>query len=241
MATPTLTLWDLPVIPDSDRWESLSPFVMKVDRALKLAKLPYQRRGVAPTQMHKLNPSRQFPVLTIDDEHVPDSTRILRRIEQLAPGSLTGGLQGAQLAEAWLWEEFGDVALYPFPLATRWADDRNWAGTRARAFAFLPPALRPIVAPLIRRRIIHSLLGRDFLRMGLQGLWARMEVTLDDLEKRAPETGFWLGPRPSVADISMFAQLHALRMPFTPWQANEIARRTKLSAWLDRVEAATLG
>jgi glutathione S-transferase len=64
---------------------------------------------------------------------------------------------------------------------------------------------------------------------------------LDHLEARAPERGFWLGDKPTVADLGLFAQLHALRLPETAFRAADVAKRTRLSAWLDRVDAATSG
>lgn len=239
MTTPKLTLYDFPSVPADAAWESFSPFVMKIDRALKLARLPYARKRILPTRIGKLNPSGQLPVLAIDGENVADSTRILQRIEALAPGALTGELRPAQLAEAWLWEEFGDVGLYPYALATRWADDRNWPQTREHFFAKIPAPVRAVVAPIVRRKIVKNLAERDFTRPNLAGCWVRMATVLDQLDARAPKDGFWLGQRPTVADLSLFAHLHALRLPFTPWQAGEVAQRVRLSRWLDRVDAAT--
>jgi glutathione S-transferase len=43
-------------------------------------------------RLKELNPTGQLPVLLVGDEKVPDSTQILHRIEAMAPGSLTGGL-----------------------------------------------------------------------------------------------------------------------------------------------------
>src|SRR4051812_43340487 len=111
---PKLVLCDFRSIgPDDPRWCSFSPFVLEVERALKLAKLPFVHDRVEFSRVSKLNPAGQLPVLLIGDEAVADSTLILQRIEQLAPGSMSAGLEPARLAEAWLWEEFSDTALYP--------------------------------------------------------------------------------------------------------------------------------
>jgi glutathione S-transferase len=234
-----VTLHDFPVSSNVDGWESFSPFVLEVARALKLAKLPYDQRPVNMMKLKELNPLGQLPVVTIGEERVSDSTRILRRIEVMKPGSLTGGLEGRALAEAWLWEEFGDTSLYPYVLATRWADDRGWPVPRERFFGSIPAPLRAIVAPMIRRSTVKKLVERDFLRGGIDACYERMRSVLDLLEERAPDDGFWLGPRASVADLGLFAHLHALRLPLTPWQAEEVSRRVRLSRYLDRVDAAT--
>jgi glutathione S-transferase len=222
-----------------DGWGSFSPFVLEVDRALRLAKLPFERRHISLVKLKELNPLGQLPVLLVGSEKVADSTRILHRIEQLAPGSMTGGLPPAAVAEAWLWEEFADVALYPYVLATRWADDRGWPVPKAAFFSTIPAPVRGLVASMVRRGTIKKLVERDFTRGGLAACYERLAHVLDDLDRRAPETGFWLGPRACAADVGLFAQLHSLRLPLVPFQAEEVKKRMRLTKYLDRVDAAT--
>lgn len=240
MATATsLVLHDFPADTGHDAWESFSPFILEISRALRLAKLPHEKRQVNMMKLKELNPKGQLPVLSIGDENVAESTTILRRIEALAPGSLTAGLDARGQSEAWLWEEFADTALYPYVLTTRWADERGWPVPKRAFFGTLPLPVRAIVAPMVRRKILGALVHRDFLRAGLEACYARMASVLDDLNARAPDDGFWLGSRPSVADLGLFAHLHSMRLPLTDFQAAEIAKRARLSRWLDRVDAAT--
>lgn len=238
---PRLVLHDFPAATGLPGWSSFSPFVLEVDRALKLAKLPFETRQVDMMHLKKLNPLGQLPVLTIGDENVADSTRILHRIEALRPGSMTGGLDARGVGEAWLWEEFGDVALYPYVLTTRWIDDRGWPLPRRAFFGGVPAVIRPMVASMVRRDTIRRVHARDFTRAGLDACYARMNGVLDHLNARAPSEGFWMGPRPSVADLGLFAHLHSLRLPETPWRAEDLAKREALTRWLDRVDAATGG
>jgi len=235
--SPTLVLCDFPADTGDPRWISFSPFVVEVERALRIAKLPFRHKQVPLTQIGKLNPTGQLPVLLVDDEPVADSTLILHRIEQLAPGSMTGGFDARTVAEAWLWEEFADTALYPHVLAVRWADDRGWPVPRKAFFGGLPPIIRDIVAAAVRRKTLKALASRDFTRAGLSACEARLTRVLDHLEARAPESGFWLGEKPTAADIGLFGHLHALRIPHLPWRKAEIERRVRLNRWLDRVEA----
>src|SRR5687768_5356564 len=140
-----LTLCDFPAKTGLEGWSSYSPFVLEVDRALRLAKLPYERHYADMLKLKQLNPLGQLPVLVIDGENVADSTRILHRIEALAPGSMTGDLDARGQAESWLWEEFADTSLYPYVLATRWADDRGWPVPREAFFGALPAPIRVFV------------------------------------------------------------------------------------------------
>ena len=233
MSTPKLVLCEL-----SDTGlagvESYSPFCLKVHRALKVARLPYERRhGGRPSAFRQYNAAAQVPVLLVDGAPVADSTEIVRRVVALRPGAL------ADDGESWLWEELADSALNSFLIAARWADERNWPTTRAAYFGKMPSLIRAIVPARIRKRVIGTLVGRDVWRAGAERCWARFEALLDQLDARAPERGWWCGRALSVADVAIFAQLHSLRTPLTVAQATSLAQRKRLSAWLDRVHEET--
>ncbi|HVU02789.1 MAG TPA: glutathione S-transferase family protein [Polyangiaceae bacterium] len=240
MKTPELTLCELgdAGLP---RHETHSPFCMKVHRALRLAGLTYRRRHAAAPDAHRaLNPARQVPVLLVGDEAVWDSTKIVTRVDELSGGALSRGLDARGRAEALLWEEMADTALGGFLVAARWADDDNWKRTRAAYFAAMPAVLRAVIPERIRARVVKGLHARDVTRPDLGTCWARLETTLDALEARAPSAGFWLGgDSPTRADIGLFSQLHGLRTPLTPVQSERVERRARLSAYLDRVDAAS--
>lgn len=239
--TPEIILCELgdPGIPGL---ETPSPFCLKVHRALRLAGVAYTRRYAEMPSSHKaLNPVAQVPVLLVDGRAVSDSTTILREIDALSGGSLLRGLDARATAEAWLWEELGDTSLNGFLVAARWADDRNWAAVKSLYFKGMPAPLRAVIPAVLRRNVLASLKARDVWRAGPEACWTRFETLLDQLEARAPEEGFWMGDRASVADLGLFAQLHGLRTELTPWQRDCVARRVRLSAWLDRVHAATAG
>jgi glutathione S-transferase len=233
MSKHTLVLCEL-VETGLDGVDSFSPFCLKVHRALKAAGLEYERRHAARPDAHRrYNPVGQVPVLLVDGEPVADSTEILKRIVRLRPDAI-----GAD-PEAWLWEELADTALYGFVVAARWADDRNWPRVRDAYFGRAPAFVRALIVPRIRKRVIAGLHARDVWRAGAERCWARFEALLDQLDARAPERGWWCGRTLSVADIALFAQLHSLRTPLTVAQAESLARRKRLSAWLDRVHEET--
>ncbi len=220
--------------------ESFSPFCLKIHRALKAARLPYTRRHLGrPSETTPMNPAGQVPVLLVDGKPTPDSTHILARIEEIAGPIGGGGRDARTVAEAWLWEDFADSALYGYVVASRWADDRNWPGVEAIYFADAPWVVRKVVAPRVRARVLGSLVARDVWRAGADACWARYLRTLEQLEARAPAAGFWVDDRLSVADIALFAQLRSLRTSLTAWQAHALEGHPALTAWLDRVDAAT--
>ena len=236
--TPSLILCEL-ADAGADGLESHSPFCLKIHRALRLAGLPYQRRhGQRPDAFRAQNPAGQVPVLLVDGAPVADSTRILERIDALT-GTFSRGLDARTRAEAWLWEDFADTSLNGFLVAARWGDERNWPLVREAYFRGAPWPVRALVAPQIRKGVLKSLVARDVWRGGAEACWERFGKLLDQLDARAPERGFWVSPSPSVADVAIFAQLHGLRTALTKPQAEALAARPRLSAYLDRVDAAT--
>jgi glutathione S-transferase len=218
--------------------ESFSPFCTKVRMALAAARLPFtSRRAGNPGAFRRLNPSGQVPVLLVDGDAVSDSTRIVSRIEQLAPGRIDRGLDARGRAESLLWEEMADTMLNGFLVASRWADDANWPAVEEGYFGAMPAPLRWFVPRMARRRVRAALQARDVTRQGPEVLWRRFDETLDALEQRAPREGLWLGAEVSRADLAISAQLASLCTPLTPWQAERVRSHPTLAAYLQRATA----
>jgi glutathione S-transferase len=240
MKTPHIVLCEL---ADASAFglESLSPFCLKAHRALRVSGLAYERRyATRPADLARYNPTKRAPVMLVDGEPVADSTNIVQRIESIA-GPIGGARDARTAGEAWLWEELADTGLNGFLVASRWVDDRNWPLAREAYFGHAPWFVRALIAPRIRAHVTSTLVARDVWRAGPDACWTRFLTLLDHLDARAPRGGFWLDERVSVADIALFAQLRSLRTRLTAWQSRAIEQRTRLNAWLDRVDAATRG
>ncbi len=238
--SPPLTLLDFPRSP-YEGWDSLSPFVLKAIRALRFARLPFTHEHVPLLAVPFKTPRGQLPVLRVGDEVLADSSAILERIDGvLAPGVLSARLDTRARAEAWLWEDYADSTLYPFVLAARWHDDASWARMKPAMFGGVPLPLRAGLASFVRHGILSRLVTSDFTRAGIGDCFARLEKVLDGLEARAPQSGFWVGATLSVADLALFGQLHTLRSPVSQASVAKLAARRTLSAYLDRVGAATV-
>jgi glutathione S-transferase len=218
--------------------DSFSPFCLKAIRALRAAGLPYvSRRGMGPHAFRALNPAGQLPILLVDDVPIADSTRIVRKIRELVPDAFPG--DAAHRGESHLWEELADTHLNGFVVAARWADGANWPTVRQAYFGGAPWLVRKLVAPRLRATVLRALHARDVWRSGEQACWDAFQATLDALDERAPEHGFWLASGFSTADVALAAQLDSLTTPLTPRQATLVSARPRLSRWLDRVDAET--
>lgn len=239
MNPPTLILHEFRTA-SPQTLETYLPYCLKVRRALNVLKLPYEVQTVdRPSELKALNPQGQAPVLSVEDEAVSDSTRILARLELLAEQPLHAPLTELQEADALLWEEFSDTTLNGFLVAARWADDDNWPRARQALFGGMPALIRALVLPRLRAQVVQRLVARDTWRAGAEACWERFELTLDQLNVRAPEQGFWVAPSLSAADLGMFGQLQSLCTELTPRQCQSVNRRPRLRAYLDRVDEQT--
>lgn len=235
---PNLVLCELG-LTGIDGMESYSPFCLKVHRALKAARLQYSSiRATRPSEFKKLNPAAQVPVLLIDGEPVSDSTRILERIDAIAPGMISPDDPHLKM-EAAMWEELADTSLNGFLVAARWLDDRNWPSVKEAYFSEMPGLVRAIVPSRIRANVRKTLFARDVTRHGLETTWRRFEELLDLFDARAPEKTFWVGQSLSFADFAIYAQLAGMQTPLTVWQSAKISERSRLASYLQRVNAAT--
>ena len=85
--------------------------------------------------------------------------------------------------------------------------------------------------------MLSVLVARDLWRRGGDDCWRRFSSLLDDLEHRAPTSGFWLDDVPGAADVSLYGQLQSFRTALTPFQRDELGQRPRLSSYLDRMNA----
>jgi glutathione S-transferase len=236
--TQTLELFEFGLDPLPEH-ESFSPFCIKVHRALKAVGLRYTRTALAmPSKARAFNRAAQVPVLRVDGRYVVDSTQILAAINDMSGGVFSLS-QAREDAEARFWEDWADTTLNGFLVAARWADEESWARARVAFFGGMPAPLAWVIGGMLRRGVLKSLYARDITRAGMAACWARFAQALDDLERRAPQRGFWMGDRLSVADFGLFGQLHSLCTDLTPGQRDAVEGRVALRGWMERVARAT--
>ncbi|HXK25742.1 MAG TPA: glutathione S-transferase family protein [Myxococcota bacterium] len=219
------------------------PFTEKVRRALLYKGLDFEL--VEPTSVEdykRFSPKTgMLPALDLHGEHVPDSTEILLRLDQVYPEppllspDPTVAVQQRQLEE-WADESF----LWYFMKYRRQAmgDDYEAPLPLAGEPAAVPPS--PKGSSLLRR------LGA-WLRAG--GTWERphtallreLALRLDDLANFLGARPFFYAERLSMADLAVYSMLVTLREDRIPGSALLLAARPTLIALLERVERVTGG
>lgn len=206
---------------------SNTPFTEKVRRALILKGLDFQHfEPESPADFKRWSPKTGLlPVLEIDDEHIPDSTEILNRLEELYPDP---SLLSADPRIAGQQRQLED-----------WADSNlSWSFNKWRATRDKEPASE-------ERSGFRLLLG--WLKTG--GTWERPEISIvRSLGNRLDDLIGFLGSRPffysdtvSMADLSVYSMLITMRRDFIPGSVKLLEARPALVDLMTRIESVTGG
>ena len=178
-----------------------SPFVMKAETLLKMAKLEYR----ANTGGLSKAPKGKLPYVDDDGAIVADSTLIRWHLEKKYRIDFDQGLDTAQRATAWAFEKMIEDNLYWVLVRDRWANDGNFRKGPRRFFARVPAPIRPLVVTMIRRKVRGALHGQGIGRHSddeAQALGIRSIEAIADFLGDKP---FFFGANPTGVDATVFA------------------------------------
>lgn len=110
-------------------------------------------------------PKGKMPyIVTNDGERIADSEMIYTYLCKHHGLDLTSHLTDEQHAQGYLLARAFEEHLYFCIVAHRWAVDENWAATRDSYFSDLPPVVKQILPPVIRRSMVKNLRGQGMGR-----------------------------------------------------------------------------
>lgn len=226
--------------PRAGRLESISPFCVKVQRALRYKQVEFRIENLAlGYQIRRANPRGRLPAADIDQERVHDSSDILRALERRFPERPLFPTDPQTQAEALLLEDWADEVLYPYLLYWRWLIEPP---DPQRAFKFLPRFLRGLGVRLYRRTVRRRLRYQGTGLKPAEVVRAELTRALRalDTKLRASATPYLLGTlAPTHADIAVFAQVNGLYWKPLPEARALVASHTALMDWYAAVDGLT--
>jgi glutathione S-transferase len=220
----------------------LSPFVEKVVRGIQIKKLSYELiEPKTPLDLRRWNPqTRKMPLAEIRGERVPDSTLILRRLDEAWPEPPLVAEDPVAAAAQRQLEDWSDESLYWYTMALRW-NPRHVDATLEQILSAVPGVARPLVKPLARLQFGGIPWQQGLGRWPEELLLDEYGRRLDDLDVMRGGREFYFADRPSVADLAVYGQLRTARNEVTPELEALIAQRPGLVDYMKRVEQATGG
>lgn len=216
--------WDVP---------NLSPFCVKVETYLRMAALPFEVVAAIPLRA----PKGKLPFIEDGGERIADSRFIIDYLAQTYGDTLDGHLTPAERAVSNAMQRLIEDDLYWALVFSRWGKrDESWAENARAIFGSLPPVVRSVVPPLVRRHMLKELRGQG---MGLHTeaeIYRIGQQDLSALSDQLAERPWFLGAKPTTLDASAFGSLiNILRPPIESPLKEHLGTLSNLSAFCDRV------
>jgi glutathione S-transferase len=211
-----------------------SPFVTKVDVLLKMAGLTYR----TDTSGFRKAPKGKLPYIDDEGERIADSTFIRWHIEKKYRIDLDRGLSAEQRAIAWAFEKLAEDHLYFAVVEARWLDDDNFAKGPAEFFRRVPAPVRPIMIPLIRRKVRNALHAQGMGRHSPGEIAELGTRAIDAIADYLGQKPFFMGAEPASVDATMFAFAAGVLCPrFDMALRNAAGRHDNLKRYVGRMTA----
>ena len=128
---------------------NLSPACVKVETYLRMANLPYEVRSVIPMKGAK----GKLPFIEDQGRRIADSRFIIEYLQQSYSVDPDRDLNTQERAISNAIQRMIDDDLYWVVLYSRAVMPENWHEYKQALFHVLPPIIRDIVAPIIRRHL----------------------------------------------------------------------------------------
>jgi glutathione S-transferase len=230
-STAPVVFWQMPPI-----WglPNASPFCMKLEVFLRMAKIPYVAKSIEGPPKSQ---SGKVPYIErADGSLLWDSSRILETLSQEHGVDLDAGLTEQERAQGLLIKRLFEEELYFIALYTRWVDEQGWAITRPAYFDGMPWFVRTVIVPFVRRQIVGAARGQGVGRLP-EGY--REKKGIEDVRALSTVLGdkpYFLG-RPSTLDCTAYAFLaNAIEAPFHDPVVQELRKQANLVAYCERMK-----
>ena len=213
---------------------SVSPFCIKLETYLRMAKVPYERRGANPMKA----PKGKVPYVTIDGAMMGDSQLILERLEAKNATPLDASLTPEQRARCRAVRRMIEEGTYWIGVHTRWWGDEGYRLVRAAFLTFLPKLLGILFLPRIRAKVRNALVVQGTARHSPEEIAAMGKADWDTVSTLLGDAPFFHGDTPTTVDATIFAFLWALlAFPGPSPVRDHVRGDARLLAYFDRMRA----
>jgi glutathione S-transferase len=214
---------------------TITPFGLKIETYLHLAKIPFER--VAETNPRK-GPKGKLPFLIDDHRVIGDSEHIIEYLDEKFDYPIAVPADPGRRAVLHALRRMLEESFYWVLLWSRWMDDSNWPSLRAEGFRDLSAPLRLVVPSIARSMIRKQLCAQGYGRHTRDQIY---RIGLDDLDAvsrllgAAPYLG---GDVPTVVDATTYAFLaNVLLVPLPSPLKDRADSLDNLVAYTERMRA----
>jgi glutathione S-transferase len=216
------------------QWE-MSPFCNKTRRCLRHKGLAFEVKnynGLEARRAAGLSPAGTLPVLDYDGARTVDSSAIARLLDERHPEARLYPADPAELAMARFWEDWAAQSLYFFEIHLRMLDPVAMEKALDLICAGRPGYERTLMRVIFRSRYPKKLAAQGIGKLPAAEVERRLGEHMEGLDALLRSREWLVGTAPSIADISVVAQLDELVR--TSRLADTIQSYPAVRAWLAR-------
>jgi glutathione S-transferase len=191
-------IWGLP---------SLSPFCTKVETYLKMVNLPYE---VVIENNPRRGPKGKMPVLRDGEMTIPDSSFIIRYLQNKYGNSLDANLSEKEIAVSHAVQRLIEENLYFVILYSRWIDPNGKQIIDAAFQSFFPKPLARLALAWIRRNLTSQAKAQGIGRHSLDEIYQIGELDIKAISQILGKNTFFLGDEPHTIDATVYAFLETI-------------------------------
>ena len=184
-----------------------SPFCMKLEVYLQMAKIPYQTHY---TNIPRSSPTGKLPYIRDNGRVMSDSTLIIDYLKTQYGDDLDQHLTSNQRAEAWALQVLLEEHLYWIIVYFRWVDPEGWQVTKKDFFGKMPKVIQAIIPPLLRRKVKKALYQQGLGRHSRDDIYALGKKDLMTIATSVYSQPFILGNQASSIDACVYAFLSSI-------------------------------
>ena len=181
-----------------------SPFCMKLETYLRMARLPFEIPAASLSALGKA-PKGKMPYIDDGGKIVADTTFIIDHLKATYGDPLDGWLSTEQRAVALAFQRLIEEDLYWAVVHTRWIEPQGWAKTKAAFFATLPLPLKWVVPTLARRGLVKEIHGHGMGRHAENEIHAIGQHDITALADYLGAKPYFMGEQPCALDATVYA------------------------------------
>jgi glutathione S-transferase len=210
-----------------------SGFCLKLETYLRMTGLPFE---IAPDADLRKAPKGKMPYIEDNGRAIADSSLVIDYLKATYGDRLDGHLTSAESAISLSMRRLMEENLYWAVVYSRWQEPDNWEKMKGTLFADLPPLLRGIVPPLVRKQVLKSLYGHGMGRHTRDEIYQIGSTDLTALSTFLGDKPFFMGNEPTTLDATAYGFLvMILWVPIASPLKTAAQKLPNLAAYCDRM------
>jgi glutathione S-transferase len=212
---------------------SISPFCVKLETYLRMAKIEYE---IADSNIQEA-PNGRVPYVKMDGIIYGDSTLVIKKLKTRFGDRLDGHLSKEQRAHGILLQRLAENHLLFAVAWLRWSDEESWPYLRDYLKVLLPKGIGGSIVKLIRKGMLKNIATQGMGEHSRQVIIDFANEDLTALSNYLGQKPFFLGDDPTSFDAALYGILiHQIYVPWDDPVKQHARTHTNLVGFCERMK-----